>query len=84
MMPGLPVASILQCQYNRHQEACLELYQPIEHFEPTFIEAHLALKMICKVRLLKSQIKMYSFFEDIITSSNEVSQDVESDMKVEI
>jgi len=53
-------------------------------FEPTFIEAHQASKMICNVRSLKSRIKTRSFLEEIITSSNEVFKDCVSDMVVEI
>jgi len=53
-------------------------------FEPTFIEAHPAWKMICKVRSLKSQIKTCSCLVEIITSSNEVFNDCVSDMAVEI
>jgi hypothetical protein len=41
-------------------------------FEPTFIEAHQASKMICNVRSLKSRIKTGSFSEHVITSSNNV------------
>jgi len=79
MKPGLPVSSIPQCKYNSHQGACLELFQAIGCFESPFIEVQQALKMICKVRLLKSQIQTRSFLEDIITSSNEVFKGLESD-----
>jgi hypothetical protein len=82
MMPGLPVTSIPQCKYNRHEGACLELFQAIGHFEPTFIEAYQASKTICKVRSLKSRIKTRSFLEDIITSNNEVFRDFVSDIVV--
>jgi len=50
----------------------------------TFIEVHHASKMICKVRSLKSQIKTRSFFEEIITSSNEVFKDFVPDMAEDI
>jgi hypothetical protein len=84
MMPGLPVSSIPQCKYNRHEGACREFFQAIGSFEPTFIETHQASKMICKVRLVKSRIKLCSFLDDIITSSNEVFKDCVSDMVVKI
>ena len=48
------------------------------------MEAHQASKMNCKVRSLKSQIKTHSVLEEIITSSQEVLQDFESDMVVRI
>jgi hypothetical protein len=48
------------------------------------MEAHQASKMICKVRSLISRIKTRSFWEEIITSSNEVFKDCVSDMVVEI
>jgi hypothetical protein len=38
--------------------------------------------MICKVRSLKSQIKKRLFLEDIVTSSNEVFKDFESNIVV--
>ena len=84
MMPGLPVPSIPQCQLNRHEGACLELFQAIGRFEPTSIEAHQALETICKVRSLKSQIKTRSFLDKIITSSKVMFKDFESDMAVGI
>jgi hypothetical protein len=40
--------------------------------------------MICKVKSLKSQVKTSSFLEDIITSSNEVLKDFESNRVVGI
>ena len=46
------------------------------------MEAHEALKMILKVRSLKSQIKQRSFLQDIITFSNEVLKDIEFNMVV--
>jgi len=82
MMPGLPVSSIPQCKWNRHEVACLELFRAIGRFDPTFIEAHQASKTICKVRLLKSRIKTCSFLEDIVTSNHKVFRDVVSDIAV--
>jgi hypothetical protein len=84
MMSGLPVSSIPQCKQNRHEGACLQFFQAIGPFEPTFSEAHQASKMICKVRLLQSRIKTGSFLEQITTSSNELFKDCSSDMAVEI
>ena len=84
MIPGLPVSSIAQCIYNCHQGACVELFHTTDGFEPTFMEAHQASKMICTVRLLKSQIKTHSFLADIITCSTEVFEDFESDIMVKI
>jgi len=84
MMPGLPVSSNLQWKLNHHKGACLELYQALGPFQSTFIETHQALKIICKVRSLKSRIKTSLLLEVIITSSNEVFKDSESDMVVEI
>jgi len=40
--------------------------------------------MICNEKLLKSQIKIHSFLEEIITSSNEVFKDFDSEMAVGI
>jgi len=84
MMPRLPVSSSPQCKLIRHEGACLEKYQPIECFEPTFIEAHQVSNMISKARSLKSRIKTHSSFEDIITPHNTVFTDCESDMVVGI
>jgi len=84
MIPGQPVSLIAQCQQNLHQDACLELFQAIRRFELTFIEAPQASKMICKVRLFKSRIITHSYLEEIMTSSNEVFKDCESDMAVAI
>ena len=84
MMPGLPDSSIPKCKLNRYEGACLEAFQAIGHFEPTCIEAHHALKMICTVRSRKSRIKTCSFLEEIITLSNEVVKDFVSDMAVQI
>jgi hypothetical protein len=44
----------------------------MSRFEATFIEAHHASKMICKVTLLKSRIKTPSLLEEIVTSNNDV------------
>jgi len=84
MIAGLPVSSIPQCKYIRHGDTCLDSFQAIGHFERTFIEAHQALKMIPKVRLCKSEIKIHSFLEEIKTSSNEVFKHFESDVAVGI
>ena len=84
MMPGLPAASIPQCELNRHDGACLELFQAIGRFEPSFIQSHHPSKIICNVRSLKSRIETSSFLEEIITSSKEVLKDLESDMAVRI
>jgi len=84
MIWGLPVSSIWQCNSNLHQDACLESFQAIGHFELTFIEAHQAFKMIGKVRSLKSRLNTHALLEDIITSSNEVFNDFESDIVVGI
>jgi len=75
MMPGLPVSSIPQCKQNHHEGACLDFFQAIECFEPTFIEAHKASNMICSVWSFTSWIKIRSFLDHIITSSNEVFKD---------
>ena len=82
MMPGLPLSSIPQSKSNCHAGACLELFQAIGRFVLTFIEAHQASKMICKVWSLKSQIKTRAPLEEIITLSNEVFKDCESDTAV--
>jgi len=84
MMPGLPVSSIPQCRWNRHDSTCQESFQTIGRFEVSFIEAHQASKMVCNVRSLKSRMKTCSFMEEIITSSNELFKDFVSDMAVEI
>jgi len=84
MIPGQPVSSISQGKWNHHVDACLECFQGREHFEPTFIESYHALKIICEVRSLKSWIKTHSILEEIITSSNEVLIDCESDRVVGI
>jgi len=84
MMPGLRVSSIPQCKQNCPEGACLEFFQAIEHFEPTFIQAHQASNTICSVQLFNSRIKTYSFLEDINTYSNQVFTDCESDMAVGI
>jgi len=82
MMPRLLGFSILQCKYNRHKGACPDLFQATECFEPTFIEAHHASKMICTVRSLKSWIKTCSFLEEIIPSSGEVCKEYKSNITV--
>jgi len=64
--------------------AILELPLAIGGFRPTFIEAHLTMNMICKVRSLKSRIITPSFLEDIITSNNAVFIDSKSDIVVGI
>jgi len=84
MAPGLPVSSIAQCKRKCHKGTGPELLQIIGCFIPTSIEAHEASNMICDIRSLKSQIKTDSFLEEIITSSNEVFKDWESDMVVGI
>jgi len=84
MMPELPVASIPQCKYNRHDGVCLESFHAVGHFEPSSIESHHASIMICNVRSLKSRRKTCSFWEEIITSSEEVLKDFESEMAVRI
>ena len=84
MMSGLPVSSIPQCKYNSHEGACRVLFQAIGPFESTFIEAHQASNITCKVRSFKSRIKRRSFLEEIITSSNLVFKDLESNMAVRI
>jgi len=84
MMPALPVSPILQCNQNYLDGACPESFQAIGRFEPRFIEARQASKVICNVRLLKSRIKTCSFLEDIITTSHEVFKHLESDIAVEI
>jgi len=82
MMPGLPVSSIPQCKMTCHGGPYLKWFQAIECFEPTFIEAHQASNMSCKVRSLKSRMKTDSFLEDIITWSNKDFKDSESDSVV--
>jgi len=83
-IPGLPVSSIPQCKQNLHQDACLELFHVIGHFEPTFIKAQQASKKIWKVRSLKPPISTRSLLAEIITSSNKVFKDLESNMAVGI
>jgi len=82
MIPGVPVSSFPQSQKDHHEGTHQEWFQALEYFEPTFMEAHEALKMILKVRSLKSQIKQRSFLQDIITFSNEVLKDIEFNMVV--
>jgi len=83
-MSGLPVSSIPQCHENRHDGAWLEVLQVTGRLEPSSIEAHQAVKMICNVRSLKLRIKSRSFLEEILTSSNEVFKDSVSDKAVEL
>jgi len=82
MIPGLPVSSIPQWENNCHKDTCLELFQAIEHCEPTFIKAHQPSMRICKARSLKPRIKTRSFLEQIIPSSNEVFKGFESNKEV--
>jgi len=84
IIPGLPVSSILQCKLKRHKGACPGLLPATGRFEPTFIDTHQASNMIVKVRSLKSRIMTGSFSEYIITSSNEIFIDWESNMVVGI
>ena len=84
MIPGLPVSSIPQCKWNRHEGPWVELFQAIGRFESTFIEAHPASKTISKVRSLTSRIKTRSFLEEIIPSSSEVLKHCESGIAVGI
>jgi len=60
------------------------MIQAIGRFEPTFIDAHEVSKMICNIRSLKSWLRTRSLIEEVIISSNEVSNDFESDMAVGI
>jgi hypothetical protein len=53
-------------------------------FELTLIAAQQVLETFCNIRLLTSQITAHLFLEEIITSSIEVFQDLESDMAVGI
>jgi len=84
MMPGLPISSIPHCKYNRQGGACLEFFQAMGRFKPTFIETNQAFKMIWKVWWLKSRIKTHSFLEQIKTSSNGQFKDFESDRAARI
>jgi len=84
MIPGLLVSSIPQFKENHHEDTCLEQVQVVRRFEPTFIEAHKALNMICKVRSLKSWIKTCSYLKKIITSSKKVFKNFESNMALVI
>jgi len=80
MMPGLPVSSIPQCKWKCPKDVCLELFQAIECFECTFIEAHKVWNMVCKVRSLKWWIKTREFLEDITITRNMAFEDSESDI----
>jgi len=84
MIPGIPVSSIPLCKLNRHGDACLEILPAIGCFEATWIEAHPASKIICKLRLLNSWIKIRSFLEVIITTSCELYNDCQSNRAVGI
>jgi len=84
MMPGLPASSIPQCKLNRHKGACLELFQATGRFLTTSFEAHQASKMIRKVRALQSRIETRSFLQQIISPSNVVFKQSESDVAVGI
>ena len=76
--------TIPQCKENHHDGPCLEIFQVIDPFEPSFIEAHKASKMTYNIWSLKSQIKTPSFLDKIITLSNEVFKDFESDLELGI
>jgi len=84
MMPGLRVSSIPQCKETPHEGVCRELFQALGRFVSTFIEAHQASNIICKVWLLKPRIKTGLFLEEIITLSNKEFKDFESDIAVGI
>jgi len=84
MMEGLLLSSIPQCKFKRHEGACLELFQSIEHLEPTFIEVQQASNMMYKVRSPKWRIKTCLVVENIITLSNKVFKGLEFDMAVGI
>jgi len=80
VMPWQLVFSILQCTFYRHDGECLHLFQTMGPCKPMKIEANWASNIICKVRLLKSQIMTPSSVQDILTSSNEVYIDTESEI----
>jgi len=84
MKPGMPVSSIPQCKLHRDESTCLQSFQAIQCFEPTFLEAPWQLTKISKLRLLKSRIKINSFLDDIITCLNTVFKDSEWDIIVGI
>ena len=84
MIPGRSFFSTLQWKSNCDKATCLELFQGIEQFEPTFMEAHCPSHLIAQVGLLQSQIKTHSLLEDITHSRNEVSTDFESNITVGI
>jgi hypothetical protein len=84
MIPGLPGSSIPQCKLNGYEYTYLVLFPAKGHFEASFIEAHQPSMMIGKLTLLKSRIQTPLFLEEIITSTNEVFKDFESDMAVAI
>jgi len=62
----------------------LNYLEAIGRFEAAFIEAHKASRIIHTVRLLKSQLITGSYFEEIISSSNEVLKYFQSNMAEEI
>jgi len=80
MITGLPVSSILQCNYTHHGDACRELFKAIERLEATTIDAHQASKMACKVMSFKSRIKPSTFLDENISCSHEVFKDFGTDM----
>jgi len=80
MVHWLGVSFISHCKSNRQHDAGREIFQPISHFEPIFIEAHKVSKMISKVRLYKSGIKSWAFLEEIIIWGNELFKDFNSDV----
>jgi len=84
IMPGLLFSSIPQCKQNRHNGAFVKLFQGMEHFKPTFVEAHEASNMIRNGTSLKFRKNSSPCLDDIITSSNKVFEDFESDIAVGI
>jgi len=80
MMMGLPVSAIPLGKQNWYQGPCPDLFEAIECFERTFIEAHQASKMICKEMSLKSRIETHSFLEALKTCHNMVCEDFEFDI----
>lgn len=77
------MSSIPQCKQKRHECASQELFHPNGRVKSSFIDTHQALNMICTGRWVKLQIKTHLCFHDIITSSNQMFIDWESDMAVE-
>jgi hypothetical protein len=83
IFPRLPVSSNPRCKFNPHEDTCLELFRAIGLFHPTFIEPNQPLTMMCNVRAPKSQMTLtHSSLNEIITSSNKVFKDFESEMAV--